>query len=155
MSGKGAWHVRGEVLTGSAGESAGRPPAVSGREGSQMESVMMPTELVERWQAVYSAYLTADRLQRSEPNPVKMARLARDVAAAWRDMAAVPGMPWWLVAPLTTSAEAMELQAKWDNSRAVPARPTEPGSGPRPLHPGESWYRSLDSQEPGAGGGGQ
>lgn len=154
MSGAGAWHVREEVLTGAAVESAGRPPAVSGREGSLMESVTMPAELVERWQLVYSAYLTADRLQGSEPNPVKMARLARDVASVWRDMASVPGMPWWLVAPLTTSAEAMERQAKWDNAKAVPARPTEPGSGPRPLHPGEGWYGSLGSEGP-AGGGGQ
>lgn len=161
MSNTGAWHVRGEVLTGSAVESAGRPPAVSGQEGSQMDTVTvrLSAELVQRWEAAYSEYVTADRLQASEPNPMKMARLEWAVASAWRDLGATPGLPWCLVASLTTSAEAMEGQSRRDRSRVVPARPTEPksgpGSGPRPLHPGATWYRSLDSQEPGTGGGGQ
>lgn len=148
-----AWHVRGEVLTGSAVESAGRPPAVSGQEGSVMDSGMVPEDLVQRWQAAYSEYLTADRLQVSEPNPVKMARLALAVASSWRDLAAVQGLPWWLVASLTTSAEAFERQARWDRARAVPARPTERVSGPQPLHPGQQWYQSLGPDGPAAGGG--
>src|SRR5690348_12121729 len=108
MHGTSAWHVRGEVLTGSADESAGRPPAVSRQEGSIMDLGTVPDDLVQRWQAAYSEYITADREQASAPNPVKMARLAGTVAAAWRDLAAVPGLPWCLVAALTTSAEAME-----------------------------------------------
>lgn len=148
-----AWHVRGEVLTGSADESAGRPPAVSGQEGSIMDSGTVPEDLVQRWQVAYSEYITADRLQASAPNPVKMARLAGAVAAAWRDLGAVPGLPWWLVASLTTSAEAFDRQARWDRSRAVPERPTERGSGPRPLHPGEAWSGSLGPDGPMLGGG--
>ena len=149
-----AWHVRGEVLTGSAFESAGRPPAVSGQEGSVMDLGKVPDDLAQRWQAAYNEYLTADRVQLSVPDPAKMARLAGSVASAWRDLAATPGLPWCLVASLTTSAEAFERQAARDSSRAaVSSRPTEGGSGPRPLHPGEAWFRSLGPEGPGVGGG--
>jgi hypothetical protein len=117
-----------------------------------MDSGMVPEDLVQRWQAAYSEYLTEDRLQTSAPNPVKMARLAAAVAAAWRDLASVPGLPWWLVASLTTSAEAFERQARWDRSRAVPDRPTERGSGPRPLPQDEAWSGSLGPDGPGFGG---
>jgi uncharacterized protein (DUF2249 family) len=127
-------HARGEVSTGSAVESAGRLPAVSCQEGVLMGVGMVPPELVERWQAVYSEYVAVDQMQRgSSVYPVQMARLSAGVAAAWRDLGAVPGLPWWAVAALTTSAEAYERQARsWAHSPTAAGRPSERESGPRP-----------------------
>lgn len=155
MHRKSAWHVRGEVLTGSAFGSAGRPSAAPWQEGSIMDSGMVPEDLVQRWQAIYSEYIAVDRSERlSVDYPAKMARLAASVASAWRDMAATPGLPWWQVASLTTSAEAFEQQAVRDRSRAaVSSRPTERGGGSGSLHPGPGWYQSLGPEGPGGGGG--
>jgi hypothetical protein len=145
MHGMDARHARGEVLTGSAVESAGRPPAVSGREGSDMDSGMVPVELVTRWQGVYGEYVAVDRMGQMSPNyAADMARLSAEVAAAWRDLAATPGLAWWLVAALTTAAEAFDRQARaWHGSQASAGRPAEHGSGPRRLQPGERWFDSA------------
>jgi hypothetical protein len=91
---------------------------------SGMDTV--PDALVGRWQAVYSAYSAAggDRAE--------LARLSAEVAAAWREMAGLPGFAWWLVAALTAGAEAFERQAR-DWGVGVPrgrsSRPSEWGIG--------------------------
>lgn len=114
MHRSGPRRVRGEVSTGSAaGESAGRPPVVSRQEGAFMNVGVVPAELVQHWQKVYSEYIAVDRTQRLAPDyPAKVARSSALVAAAWRDLAATPGLAWWLVAALTTAAEAFEGQAR-------------------------------------------
>jgi hypothetical protein len=81
---------------------------------------MVPDVLVSRWQAVYSAYSAAggDRAE--------VARLSADVAAVWREMAAVPGLAWWLEAALIHGAEAFERQSQdWGVPRARSGRPSE------------------------------
>jgi hypothetical protein len=93
---------------------------------------MVPDVLVERWQAAYRAYNAAggDRAE--------LARLSAAVAVAWRDIAAVPGLAWWLVAALSSAAEAFERQAQdWGRGGrcGVSGRPTERRNGSR--HGGE------------------
>jgi hypothetical protein len=41
-----------------------------------------------------------------------MARASRDLAVVWREMAAEPDMPWWLVAGLGAAAQAFDNQAR-------------------------------------------
>ena len=92
------------------------------RAAAVMPMEMVPDALVGRWQAAYSAYSAA------EGDRAELARLSAEVAAAWREMAAVPGLGWWLVAALSAAAEAFERQAQdWSRShpRARPSRPTE------------------------------
>lgn len=135
MHGTSARHAQDEVLIGAAFGSAGRPSGVSWREGVGMNRV--PEDLVQRWEAVYGLYLSAPA-GRAEP-----ARLSAEVASAWRDIAAVPGLAWWVVAGLRTAAEAFERQAaRWSGARhELPGRPTE-----REGEPG-TWCRSLDSED--------
>jgi hypothetical protein len=128
MHGTSAGHALGEVLIGAAFGSPGQPSATSWREGVDMDFV--PEELVQRWEAVYGRYLSAPA------DRAKMARLSTEVAAAWREIAAVPGLTWWTVAALRTAAEAFERQASMPPQPL--GRPTERGSGP------ETWFRSSD-----------
>ena len=106
-----------------------------------MESGVIPAELIANWQAVYGSYLRlAQSPITSRTQAAEMTRLSSTVASAWRDMAATPRLAWWLVAALTHAAEAFEHQARdWNKPHAVSRRPADPGSGPRPLAPGEGW----------------
>lgn len=83
----------------------------------------VPDVLVDRWQAAYGAYSAV------EGDRAELVRLSLDVAAVWRDMAAVPGLAWWLVAALSAAAEAFERQAQeWGRGGSrcgVSSRPTE------------------------------
>lgn len=91
-----------------------------------MNSGKVPEELVQRWEAVYGEYIAADRLQRTAPDySARMARVSAAVATAWRDLAATSGLLWWLLASLTTSAEAFDRQAARDQWRARSGRPVE------------------------------
>lgn len=128
MHGTSARHAQGDVLAGAAFGSAGRPLAMSWREGVNMDQV--PEELVRNWEAVYGRYLSA------QADRAETARLSAEVATAWQAIAAVPGLDWWMVAALRTAAEAFERQA--DARLQPPVRPTERGSGP------ETWFRSSD-----------
>ncbi|SES28429.1 hypothetical protein SAMN04487818_109332 [Actinokineospora terrae] len=64
----------------------------------------MPPVLVQRWEAVYARY--------GWTGPEGVAEASEDVGALWREMAAVPGCPWWLVAGLVTAAEAFDAQGR-------------------------------------------
>lgn len=93
---------------------------------------MVPDVLVDRWQAAYGAYSAA------EGDRAELARLSANVAVVWRDMAAMPGLAWWLVAALSAAAEAFERQARdWGGGSrcGVSSRPTEWRTG---SHRGES-----------------
>jgi hypothetical protein len=101
---------------------------------------MVPDVLVGRWQAVYGAYSAA------EGDRAELARLSAEVAAVWREMAAVPGLAWWLVAALSAGAEAFERQAR-DWGVGIPrdrsSRPAEWGTGShRQGKPSGQWFRS-------------
>lgn len=136
MHGTSARHAQGEVLTGTAFGSAGWPPVVvSWREGRDMG--LVSDELVQRWEALYGRYLAAPA------GGVESARLSAEVAAAWREIAAVPGLAWWLVAGLRTAAEAFDRQAaRWSGATREPqGRPTERDSGRG------TWLRSPDSED--------
>jgi hypothetical protein len=150
MSGTSARHARGETVTDPAVESAGCPTAVPQQEGTNVVS----EELVQRWQAVYREYIEVDRTQRSAPDYLQtMSRLSLTVAATWRDMAATPGLEWWLVATLTTAAEAFDRQARaWRSSQAPSDRPAERVSGPGQPRPGESGFGPAGSGDLGRRG---
>ncbi|OLF18923.1 hypothetical protein [Actinophytocola xanthii] len=96
---------------------------------------MVSEELVKRWEALYGAYGVASKsVATTEPGDRavarRMARASADVAAAWREMAAQPGMAWWAVAALGTAAQAFEFQARdWAaraKHEAVPSRLPHP-----------------------------
>jgi hypothetical protein len=98
---------------------------------------LVPDELVQRWEALYGRYLAAPA------GGVESARLSAEVAVAWREIAAVPGLPWWMVAGLRTAAEAFERQAvRWSGTASEPlSRPTERE------RERETWFRSPDSED--------
>ena len=107
----------------------------------------MPNVLVDRWQAVYSAYSSADGDQ------VESARLSADIAGVWREMAAVPGLAWWLVAALRTAAEAFERQARnWSGTipRGRSSRPTELSTRARHQHEVSAPRERIHSAVPGS-----
>lgn len=109
------------VLTGSALSPAGRPPAMPWRKGSGV--VMVPEGLVRRWETVYSEYgLASEMVNTSEPGDRatarNMAQASGNVALVWRQMAAEPDMPWWLMAALSAAAQAFEFQARDWTARA-------------------------------------
>jgi hypothetical protein len=149
MHGTSARHGRGEVLTGAAVESARWSSAVSEQEGAVMESGRVPAELLAIWERVYREYLSVAQspvTATSMAHRQEMSQRSADVARVWRDMAAIPGLEWWLVTALTAAAEAYEQQAR-DFSRAAsgatPRRPAEEPSGPRRIRPDQTWFDST------------
>jgi hypothetical protein len=104
---------------------------------------MVPDALVDRWQAVYTAYSTA------EGDRTELARLSANVATVWREMAAVQGLAWWLVAALSAGAEAFERQAQdWGGGhpRGRPNRPSDWRTGShRQGEPSGDRFRSSAS----------
>lgn len=85
--------------------------------------VMVPDGLVRRWEAVYREYgLASEMVNTSVPGDRavarQMARASEDVAIVWRQMAAWPEVPWWLVAAMTAAAQAFEYQSRDWTARA-------------------------------------
>lgn len=95
---------------------------------------MVPGDLVQGWEVVYREYMSAS-------GRVQMSRSSAKVAAAWREMAATPSLEWWVVAALTTAAEAFEEQARdWGGAmREVSRRPADRDSGRAHAGPVALW----------------
>lgn len=110
-----------------------------------MDSGMVPEELVQAWQVVYGEYLSvAQSPAATWAAQTELARSSAGVAAAWRDIVATPGLTWWLVAALTSAAEAFERQAQeWGSNAST--RPTEHTGG----RLADGWFRSPDSDDSG------
>src|SRR2546427_4243659 len=67
-----------------------------------------PTELVRAWETAYTRYATAP--------DTELSVVSREVASAWRDLATVPGLSWWLLSAVLSAAEAFEVQAdEWES----------------------------------------
>jgi hypothetical protein len=88
---------------------------------------MVPDKLVQRWEAAYRRYGTASeaavRSRPVHPDQARaMATASREVAASWRQMSAVQGLPWWALAALAAAAEAFEGQSReWEQRSSQPA----------------------------------
>lgn len=94
---------------------SGWAPAMPWWEGSGV--VMVPDELVGRWEAVYREYgVTSEAVNSSVPGDRavarRMARASEDVAVVWREMSDGSGLPWWAVAALVAAGQAFEHQAR-------------------------------------------
>ena len=68
------------------------------------------------WVAAYQGYQraceAADASPRHSVSAHALATASWSVASAWRELAAAPGLPWWVVAAVDTSAQAFEEQAR-------------------------------------------
>lgn len=96
---------------------------------------MVPEKLVSQWESAYRRYgeaaeaATLARRGDSEAGR-SMAAASLEVAAAWRQIAGVHGLPWWVLAAIDAAAEAFEVQAReWDEraSRTALDVPRWPG----------------------------
>lgn len=90
------------------------------RKGNPMH---VPQGLVDRWQNAYHHYGQASAAVASQPPghvgaALNMAKSSWSVAQAWREIALVSGLPWWLVASLDTAAQSFEFQARDWQARA-------------------------------------
>ena len=71
---------------------------------------------IRRWIVKYEAYQQVCSAMDVGPDrpeiAQKFALASWGVASAWRELATTPGLPWWVVAAVDTSAEAFEEQAR-------------------------------------------
>lgn len=79
-----------------------------------------PEPLVRAWEVAYRQYGLANELSARLPSddPAaawQMATASWAVASAWREIATVVRLPWWLFAAVEAAAEAFETQARdWE-----------------------------------------
>lgn len=117
------------VLGIPAGAALDAPSGVSGSPGWAVFGplgeawVMVPDELDARWQAAYAAYGKAsENVSLCEPGDPQAARLMAstswEVGVLWREIAGMPGLPWWALASVRAAAQAFEAQARDWNARA-------------------------------------
>jgi hypothetical protein len=82
--------------------------------------VAVPDLFVRTWEGAYRQYgQTSEavaRLPGDDPAAAwQMATASWAVAAAWREIATVSRLPWWLLAAVESAAEAFESQAReWE-----------------------------------------
>jgi hypothetical protein len=78
-------------------------------------------DLVDAWAEAYRQYsyasdLAARSLEGDFAAAREMAGSSYAVAAAWRGIAAVQGLPWWALAAVESAAQAFEIQAHaWES----------------------------------------
>ncbi len=86
---------------------------------------MATKKQVRAWEEAYRRYgVTSDRVARTQEVDTAtahdMALASREVAAAWRSIAANPDLPWWTLAALESAAQAFEEQARdWQKRTAT------------------------------------
>lgn len=81
--------------------------------------VTVPEPMVTRWEGAYRFYEQANAVAGSgrvnEVVVADMVRASREVAAAWRVFTRLDGLPWWVLAAVTTAAQAFDAQAReWE-----------------------------------------
>lgn len=117
-----------------AGAALDAPAGVSGAAGWAFfgplgeEQVMIPDELDARWRAAYAVYTQAaagvgDGEGYAPEAARVMASASWEAAQLWREIAATPGLPWWALASVRSTAEAFEAQAHDWNGKAEIALP--------------------------------
>jgi hypothetical protein len=114
--------VVGVPGTGRDGLSAVRPALGQRRPGhrSATGALAVPEQVVRAWEGKYRQYGQVNEMVSRMPtdDPVAawhMATASWAVANAWREIATVSRLPWWLLAAVESAAEAFEAQARdWE-----------------------------------------
>jgi len=95
--------------------------ATEGEVGASehMDTDVMPDALKAALEATYRDYAVVASSPAGTPTERReVARRSGAVAVVFRDMAAVPGLEWWIMAALATAAEAFQQQAQdWNKPR--------------------------------------
>lgn len=127
-------------MIGVPGADRGGFPAVRPAPGAPRHSsrsaagvVAVPEPYVRAWEGAYRQYgqvaEMAARLPADDPAAAwHMATASWAVAAAWREIATVGRLPWWLLAAVESAAEAFESQARDWEARESSAEASEGGS---------------------------
>ena len=91
-----------------------RPLVLSGQGGGEVAtSARVPDEVIARWEAAYRDYLRVGVLRaETRRERLELAGVLRAVAEGWREIAATPGLEWWVLAALSAAAETAEQQAR-------------------------------------------
>jgi hypothetical protein len=108
--------------------------------------VIVPDELVQRWEDAYRRYGEASKASvvvGDQQAARAVASTSWQVAAVLREMDARSRLPWWMAAAVCAAAEAFEFQARdwsaraertwsadtgpWDALQRLPARPRPGG----------------------------
>jgi hypothetical protein len=127
-------------MTGTPGADGNRIQTVpaepdQARHGRRLTGAVAgePEPLVRAWEMAYRQYGLANELSARLPSddPAaawQMATASWGVASAWREIASVVRLPWWLFAAVEAAAEAFETQARdWEarenNAGAVEGSP--------------------------------
>lgn len=84
---------------------------------------MVPDKMVSQWESAYRRYGDAtDAATLARQGGLEagraMAVTSLEVAAAWRQISGVEGLPWWVLAAIDAAAEAFEVQAREWEERA-------------------------------------
>ncbi|WP_156757417.1 hypothetical protein [Actinokineospora pegani] len=73
----------------------------------------VPDHLSLRWEDAYNQYVRTVALQASGPGEARViAEASASVAAAWRAISDVAGLPWWGVTAVRSAAETFDEQAE-------------------------------------------
>ena len=97
---------------------------------------MIEEDLVQRWESAYRRYGETSKtvaVARSGDRGVagEMAAASSDIAAMWREMESSVDLPWWILAALSTAAQAFEFQARDWKARANDVLPLDDGRRPQ------------------------
>jgi hypothetical protein len=92
----------------------------------------VPEPIVRAWESAYRQYGQVKEMTSRTPvdDPASawhMATVSWAVAAAWREIATVARLPWWLLAAVEAAAEAFESQAREWEARENSAEAQEGG----------------------------
>jgi hypothetical protein len=116
------------------GVRAVRPALGLPRHGPRSAAgvVAVPEPYVRVWEGAYRQYgqvsEMAARMPADDPAAAwHMATASWNVAAAWREIATVGRLPWWLLAAVESAAEAFESQARDWEARENSAESLEGG----------------------------
>jgi hypothetical protein len=83
-------------------------------------AVVVPEQVVRAWEGTYRQYAQVNEMvtRMTEDDPVgawHLATVSWAAAKAWREIATVSRLPWWLLAAVESAAEAFEAQARdWE-----------------------------------------
>lgn len=106
--------------TGRDGIPTVRPAPGQPRHGHRSAAgvVAVPEQFIRSWEGAYRQYGQVNEIISRMPadDPVaawQMANASWAVASAWREIATVARLPWWVLAAVDSAAEAFEVQARY------------------------------------------
>jgi hypothetical protein len=105
---------------GREGPRTARPTSRPGQVDRIPDGLLAPDRPTNDWAITYRRYgLTAESAAGSGRRDLaatsEMVHASLAVAATWRAIASVTGLPWWVLAAVETAAQAFEAQAsEWE-----------------------------------------